>query len=160
MLFPNRKIRDYTVQCMQAAGLKIEIDAVGNIFGRREGSKTTTGSVMCGSHVDSVKRGGMFDGALGVFAAVGIATARKGNKAPALSPAVRNLVAQHRLEASNIPGTGRDGSVAIGITGRRPRSRRRDDRSQPQTPCQESRHLLSCHRVSRAIPTDRSSTTA
>ena len=66
----NRKIRDYTVQCMREAGLKIEVDAAGNIFGRREGSKTSSGSVMCGSHVDSVKRGGMFDGALGVFAAI------------------------------------------------------------------------------------------
>ncbi len=66
----NRQIRDYAVRCMEEAGLRVAFDAVGNIFGRRDGSKPGLGSVMCGSHVDSVRNGGMFDGALGVFGAI------------------------------------------------------------------------------------------
>ena len=66
----NRQIRDYAVRWLKEAGLRVEFDAVGNIFGRREGAKPGLGSVMCGSHVDSVRSGGMFDGALGVFAAI------------------------------------------------------------------------------------------
>jgi len=66
----NRKIRDYAVECMKEVGLEVKIDKVGNIFGRKEGSKTNKGTVMCGSHLDSVINGGMFDGALGVFGAI------------------------------------------------------------------------------------------
>ena len=66
----NRKIRDYAVECMKEAGLKVKIDKVGNIFGIKEGSKTIKGTIMLGSHLDSVVNGGMFDGALGVFAAI------------------------------------------------------------------------------------------
>ncbi len=64
------KIRDYAVEHMKEAGLKVKIDKVGNIFGHKEGAKTNKGTVMFGSHLDSVINGGMFDGALGVFGAV------------------------------------------------------------------------------------------
>ncbi len=66
----NKKIRDYTVARMKEAGLTVNIDKVGNIFARKEGSKTNKGTVMSGSHLDSVINGGMFDGALGVFGAI------------------------------------------------------------------------------------------
>ena len=66
----NKKTRDYAVARMEEAGLKVKIDKVGNIFGRKEGSKTNKGTVMSGSHLDSVINGGMLDGALGVFAAI------------------------------------------------------------------------------------------
>ena len=62
----NREIRDYAVERMKEAGLTVEIDKVGNVFGRKEGSKTSEGAVMAGSHLDSVLNGGMFDGVLGV----------------------------------------------------------------------------------------------
>lgn len=66
----NRRIRDYAVRCAHEAGLHVQVDAIGNIFGKMPGSCPDAGSVMCGSHVDSVTNGGMFDGALGVFAAI------------------------------------------------------------------------------------------
>ncbi|MBW2058823.1 MAG: Zn-dependent hydrolase [Deltaproteobacteria bacterium] len=66
----NKRLRDYAVARMKEAGLAVRIDKVGNIFGRREGSKTNEGAVMSGSHLDSVINGGMFDGALGVFGAI------------------------------------------------------------------------------------------
>ncbi len=66
----NKKIRDYTVARMKEAGLQVKIDKVGNIFGRKEGSSTDKGTVMSGSHLDSVINGGMFDGVLGVYTAL------------------------------------------------------------------------------------------
>lgn len=66
----NKKIRDYAVARMKEAGLEVKVDRLGNIFGRKEGSKTDKGTIMSGSHLDSVINGGMFDGALGVFAAI------------------------------------------------------------------------------------------
>jgi N-carbamoyl-L-amino-acid hydrolase len=66
----DKEIRNYAVDCMNAAGLNVQIDEIGNIFGRKEGSKPNAGTVMFGSHLDSVINGGMFDGALGVFSAI------------------------------------------------------------------------------------------
>ncbi len=64
----NKMLRDYTVQQMQAAGLVVRVDQVGNIFGRKVGGKDKHKAVMIGSHLDSVINGGNLDGALGVFA--------------------------------------------------------------------------------------------
>ena len=66
----NRVLRDFTVQCMQAAGLSVRIDRVGNIFGRKDGQRNHEKAVMIGSHLDSVMNGGHLDGALGVFAGI------------------------------------------------------------------------------------------
>jgi len=65
----NRKIRDYALERMTEIGLEVNVDRIGNIFGRKEGLKSTS-TVMFGSHLDSVVNGGMFDGALGVFGAI------------------------------------------------------------------------------------------
>lgn len=48
-------------------GLKARVDAVGSRLGRLEGEDSEV--VMSGSHVDSVRRGGAYDGALGVVMA-------------------------------------------------------------------------------------------
>ena len=49
------------------AGLACREDGAGNIFGRLEGPGKT---VMAGSHIDTVLNGGMFDGSVGVLAAL------------------------------------------------------------------------------------------
>jgi len=66
----NKKVRDFCVQRMLDANLEVKIDMIGNIYGRKEGSKINDGIVMCGSHLDSVLNGGQFDGALGVFSSI------------------------------------------------------------------------------------------
>jgi len=48
-------------------GLDVRVDPVGSRFGRLAGE--TSGVVMSGSHVDSVKQGGAYDGILGVVMA-------------------------------------------------------------------------------------------
>lgn len=52
----------------EAAGLKVRVDAIGNMFARREGRDPTRLPVLFGSHLDSQPTGGKFDGALGVMA--------------------------------------------------------------------------------------------
>jgi allantoate deiminase len=50
------------------AGLVVEVDAAGNLFGRLPGDDPGAGEVWVGSHLDSVPNGGRFDGVLGVLA--------------------------------------------------------------------------------------------
>lgn len=54
---------------MAGAGLEVRRDAVGNVFGRWPGSEGA-GTVLSGSHVDTVRSGGRFDGALGILSAL------------------------------------------------------------------------------------------
>lgn len=62
--------RDYIVSEMKAAGLTVREDAVGTIIGRLEGKDPTAPVLMTGSHFDTVKTGGRFDGPAGVTAAL------------------------------------------------------------------------------------------
>jgi N-carbamoyl-L-amino-acid hydrolase len=52
----------------QALGLTVRVDAIGNMFARREGRDPNRLPVLFGSHLDSQPSGGKFDGALGVIA--------------------------------------------------------------------------------------------
>jgi acetylornithine deacetylase/succinyl-diaminopimelate desuccinylase-like protein len=55
---------------LEEAGLRVEIDRHGNLFGHVPGSDPSTCPVWTGSHLDTVPQGGRFDGALGVVAAI------------------------------------------------------------------------------------------
>ena len=50
------------------AGLSVSEDAFGNLYGRLEGQVAET--ILAGSHVDTVKNGGLYDGACGVVTAI------------------------------------------------------------------------------------------
>ena len=52
------------------AGLETRIDAGGNLIGRLEGSDPDAGTLMTGSHSDTVPEGGRFDGISGVLAGI------------------------------------------------------------------------------------------
>src|SRR5216684_652015 len=60
--------RQQLAQWMRDAGLLVREDAVGNLFGRIEGDSPRT--VLTGSHIDTVRLGGRYDGALGVLSAL------------------------------------------------------------------------------------------
>ena len=62
----DRAGRDLVVRWMREAGLDVRVDAIGNIFGRREGTEGIA-PVMTGSHIDTVRTGGKYDGNLGVL---------------------------------------------------------------------------------------------
>jgi allantoate deiminase len=66
----ERAAKDLVASYMEEAGLAVREDAVGNLFGRREGRDPDAPAVLVGSHVDSVYDGGNFDGPLGVLAGV------------------------------------------------------------------------------------------
>jgi len=52
----------------EAAGCKVRVDAIGNLFARRAGSDESLAVVMTGSHLDTQPTGGKFDGVYGVLA--------------------------------------------------------------------------------------------
>ncbi|BEU88244.1 Zn-dependent hydrolase [Selenomonas sp. TAMA-11512] len=62
--------RAYLMRQMEAAGLTLRTDAFGNVLGRLAGKDNSLPAVMCGSHSDSVPRGGNYDGLAGVLAAL------------------------------------------------------------------------------------------
>ncbi len=64
----DRAARQWLVERMEAAGLKVSIDAAANISGRLACADPKAPAVVIGSHLDTVPDGGMFDGALGVLA--------------------------------------------------------------------------------------------
>lgn len=55
-------------QKMEEAGLDVRFDAVGNLYGRAVGSACQDQTVLIGSHIDTVKNGGMYDGQYGIIA--------------------------------------------------------------------------------------------
>ncbi|WP_446910667.1 M28 family peptidase, partial [Klebsiella pneumoniae] len=57
-------------QWMQAAGMMVWQDSVGNICGRYEGVQEGAPAVLLGSHLDTVRNAGRYDGMLGVLAAI------------------------------------------------------------------------------------------
>ena len=66
----ERAAKKVTASYMEEAGLKVYEDAVGNLFGRREGRRPEAPVLLVGSHLDSVYNGGNFDGPLGVLAGI------------------------------------------------------------------------------------------
>jgi len=56
--------RKYVAGLMEQAGLQVRSDAAGNLFGHRDGSEKLP-VLLFGSHIDSVVKGGNFDGDLG-----------------------------------------------------------------------------------------------
>jgi N-carbamoyl-L-amino-acid hydrolase len=66
----DKQMRDLFVAWCRDAGLAISIDAVGNIFARRDGRENELPAVLIGSHLDTQAEGGRFDGVLGVLGAL------------------------------------------------------------------------------------------
>ncbi|MCU1503281.1 MAG: putative N-carbamoyl-L-amino acid amidohydrolase [Ilumatobacteraceae bacterium] len=64
----DRDGRDLVVSWMLDLGLQVTVDAIGNVVGTRPGSDPQAAPVMTGSHIDTVRTGGRFDGNLGVLA--------------------------------------------------------------------------------------------
>ncbi|WP_096392848.1 Zn-dependent hydrolase [Halorubrum trapanicum] len=68
----NRRARDRLVERLRDAGLDVTVDAVGNVLGTwtPASADPEAAPVVSGSHLDSVPEGGIFDGPLGVYAAL------------------------------------------------------------------------------------------
>ncbi|HYZ15240.1 MAG TPA: hydantoinase/carbamoylase family amidase, partial [Candidatus Acidoferrum sp.] len=61
----EREARERLASWSEAAGLHVEQDRVGNLFARLRGREDTA-PIQCGSHLDTVRNGGPYDGAYGV----------------------------------------------------------------------------------------------
>ncbi len=64
---------EYLKAIMAEAGLEVWEDVAGNVFGLMKGEDETLPCVMMGSHYDSVKNGGDYDGIAGVICAIEVA---------------------------------------------------------------------------------------
>lgn len=83
-------------------GLESKIDRLGNIFGHRKGTKTLP-SIMIGSHLDTVKNGGLYDGLLGIIAAIEVVEILNDNNIETKHPIT--IVGFNAEEGSELGGT-------------------------------------------------------
>lgn len=63
----EKAAQDYLKEIFRDLGLTFREDAVGNIFARYEGTVPGLKPIVSGSHIDTVRNGGKYDGALGVL---------------------------------------------------------------------------------------------
>ena len=80
--------RQWLEKAMQNAGAVTRIDAAGNLVGTIPGKRPELGTIMLGSHSDTVPDGGRFDGIAGVVAALEVARGLRD----------RGMVLDHTLE--------------------------------------------------------------
>jgi N-carbamoyl-L-amino-acid hydrolase len=64
----DRDGRDLVVAWMRDLGLDVAIDEIGNVVATRAGTDPSLAPVMTGSHIDTVRTGGRYDGNVGVLA--------------------------------------------------------------------------------------------
>lgn len=76
----DRLAREYLKEQLEKLDVKIYEDNAGTLFARREGTDPDAPVIMIGSHFDSVKNGGNFDGPAGVIMALEIFRALEDNK--------------------------------------------------------------------------------
>jgi hydantoinase/carbamoylase family amidase len=67
---------------MAEAGMRVRTDPLCSVFGRYEGRTAGAPAIMLGSHIDTVVDAGLYDGALGVLAAIAVVAdmARRGER--------------------------------------------------------------------------------
>ena len=63
----DRQVRDWFRATCEAAGCRVTIDEMGNMFARRPGRDNTLPPIAMGSHLDTQPTGGKFDGVIGVL---------------------------------------------------------------------------------------------
>lgn len=66
----HKRAADALAEWMQAAGMRVRMDALATVIGRYEATVPDAPALLIGSHIDTVRNGGRYDGTLGVFAAV------------------------------------------------------------------------------------------
>jgi allantoate deiminase len=66
----QRAANELTLGWMREAGMSVRLDAIGNVAGRYEGRTPNAPCLMLGSHLDTVRNAGKYDGMLGVVAAI------------------------------------------------------------------------------------------
>jgi hydantoinase/carbamoylase family amidase len=70
---------------MREAGMEVRVDAVGSVIGRYEAMTKPARTLLMGSHFDSVRNGGKFDGVMGILVPIACVAelSRRGERLPA-----------------------------------------------------------------------------
>ena len=102
--------RDEIAGWMRDAGLEVRHDAVGNVWGQVQGADGGK-SIVIGSHFDSQRPGGRFDGVLGIIA--GVAAVRALIEQAGRPRRTIEVVALCEEESSRFPTAGFWGSRAV-----------------------------------------------
>ncbi len=66
----HRRALELIAEWMEQAGMHTRRDAAGNLIGRYEGNQPGLPALMMGSHQDTVRNGGRYDGMLGIVAPI------------------------------------------------------------------------------------------
>ena len=79
-----RRASELVLSWMREAGMAARIDAIGNVIGRYEGASEGAPALLLGSHLDTVRDAGKYDGMLGVVTSIACVDAlrREGRRLP------------------------------------------------------------------------------
>src|SRR5258708_384257 len=66
----HRAAADLILSWMRSGGMRAHLDAIGNVCGRYEGAREGLPCLMLGSHYDTVRDAGEWDGPLGLISAI------------------------------------------------------------------------------------------
>src|SRR6266568_4828155 len=80
----HRAAADLLLSWMREAGMRAYLDAIGNVCGRYEGDRPGLPCLMLGSHYDTVRDAGKWDGPLGLITAISCVGAmhKRGQRLP------------------------------------------------------------------------------
>ena len=80
----HRAAADLILRWMREAGMRAHLDAIGNVCGRYEGDRPGLPCLMLGSHYDTVRDAGKWDGPLGIVTAISCVAElnRRGRRLP------------------------------------------------------------------------------
>src|SRR6266481_3256351 len=80
----HRAAAELIITWMRSAGMAAHLDAIGNVCGRYEGDRPNLPCLMLGSHYDTVRDAGKWDGPLGLITAISCVgdLARRGRRLP------------------------------------------------------------------------------
>src|SRR5579859_558682 len=79
---PMRDVHRVLAAWMSEAGLRVSVDAVGNLRGVRSAGASSAPRLLIGSHLDTVRDAGAYDGILGVVAGVALMEAARALRLP------------------------------------------------------------------------------
>ena len=122
----DREGRELFARWCREAALDLRVDAIGNMFARRQGDDQAAPPVVMGSHLDTQPNGGRFDGAYGVMA--GLEVVRALNDAGLRTRAPLEVASWTNEEGARFVPTLMGSGVFTGVYAPEEQGRRRHQR--------------------------------
>jgi allantoate deiminase len=79
---PMRRLLGEVAGWMERAGMRVRLDAAGNLIGRYDGLDPTERALAIGSHLDTVPNAGKYDGVLGILMGIAAVESLGGRRLP------------------------------------------------------------------------------